>query len=308
MAAPLHRRHIARRPFRRYFMQLCRFNDDQLGLVRGDEIIDVTAALKILPRCSYPLPKHDLFIAHLGAVRAEVEKMAEGASKRYALAEVKLLSPVANPGKVVAAPVNYTRHLVEAREDKAIHHQNQIGEIQRVGLFLKASSSVVGASAGVSIARPDRRNDHEIELVAVIGKSGRNIPASRALEHVAGYCVGLDMTVRGPEERSMRKSPDNYTVLGPWLTTADEIEDVDNLDLLIEVNGEVRQRANTRDLIINLAGLIEFASSFYSLHPGDILMTGTPEGVSQVFPGDRMVAQISGLGRMVVDIHRDQTA
>lgn len=286
-------------------MQLCRFNDDRLGLVTGDEVIDVTAALKVLPSCSYPLPGHDLLIAHLDAVRAEVDKLVEGEPERLALAQVQLLSPIANPGKVVAAPVNYTKHLAEAREDQAIHHQNQIGEIQRVGLFLKATSSVVGPSAGVHIARPDRRNDHEIELVAVIGKPGRHIPASRALAHVAGYCVGLDMTVRGPEERSMRKSPDGYTVLGPWLTTADEVGDPGNLGLLIEVNGEVRQRANTRDLIIGLAGLIEFASSFYSLQPGDILMTGTPEGVSQVFPGDRMVAQITGLGRMAVEVHRD---
>jgi 2-keto-4-pentenoate hydratase/2-oxohepta-3-ene-1,7-dioic acid hydratase in catechol pathway len=286
-------------------MRLCRFNDDRLGLVQGDEVIDVTAALKILPACGYPLPAHDLLIANLDAVRAEVKRLTSTTSgaTRHALTSLKLLSPVANPGKVVAAPVNYLKHLQEARDDKAIHHQNQIGDIQRVGMFLKANSSVEGASAGVTIARPDRRNDHEIELVAVIGKAGHNIPAERALDHVAGYCVGLDMTVRGPEERSMRKSSDGYTVLGPYLTTVDEIADVDNLNLLMTVNGEVRQRANTRDLIMNVAALIEFASSFYTLHPGDILMTGTPEGVSQVFPGDRMVAEISGLGRMTVAIH-----
>lgn len=283
-------------------MQLCRFNSDRLGLISGDEVIDVTAALKVLPPCSYPLPQYDLLIANLDTVRAEIERLVQGEALRHALSDVVLLSPVANPGKVVAAPVNYAKHLAEARDDQAIHHQNQIGEIQRVGLFLKANSSVVGASEGLRIARPDRRNDHEIELVAVIGKAGRNIPAAEALEHVAGYCVGLDMTVRGPEERSMRKSPDGYTVLGPWLTTADEVADVGKLELLIEVNGEVRQRANTGDLIISVAGLIEFASSFYTLQPGDILMTGTPEGVSQVHPGDRMVAQISGLGCMTVDI------
>lgn len=283
-------------------MQLCRFNDDRLGLVQGDEVIDVTAALNVLPTCSYPLPTQDLLIANLGTVCAEVTKLATSGT-RHALAELKLLSPVANPGKVVAAPVNYLKHLQEAREDKGIHHQNQVGEIQRVGMFLKANSSLAGASAGLTIARTDRRNDHEIELVAVIGKAGRNIPAATALEHVAGYCVGLDMTVRGPEERSMRKSPDGYTVLGPYLTTADEIADIDQLDLVLDVNGEVRQRANTRDLIMNVAALIEFTSSFYTLYPGDILMTGTPEGVSQVFPGDRLTAQITGLGRMVVDIH-----
>jgi 2,4-diketo-3-deoxy-L-fuconate hydrolase len=287
-------------------MKLCRFNDSRLGLVLGDEVVDVTAALRLLPACSYPLPGHDLLVANLQAVGAEAARLAStGGAERHALASLRLLSPVANPGKVVAAPVNYIKHLEEARGDKAIHHQNQILEIQRVGMFLKATSSVEGASAGVKIARPERRNDHEIELAVVIGKTGRNIAAADALEHVAGYCIGLDMTVRGPEERSMRKSPDGYTVLGPWLTTPDELTDAGSLELVITINGEVRQRANTRDLIIKVPELIEFASSFYTLKPGDILMTGTPEGVSQVFPGDRMVAEIEGLGRMCVDIHPD---
>jgi 2,4-didehydro-3-deoxy-L-rhamnonate hydrolase len=287
-------------------MKLCRFNDGKLGLVQGSEVVDVTAALRLLPACSYPLPAHDLLIANLHAIRGEVERLASAAvAERHPLASLRLLSPVANPGKVVAAPVNYLKHLAEAREDKAIHHQNQILEIQRVGMFLKATSSVEGPSAGVKIARPDRRNDHEIELVVVIGKAGRNIAAGHALGHVAGYCIGLDMTVRGPEERSMRKSPDGYTVLGPWLTTPDEIADAGSLELVLTVNGEPRQRANTRDLILKVPELIEFASSFYTLQPGDILMTGTPEGVSQVFPGDRMVAEIEGLGRMDVSIHAD---
>lgn len=287
-------------------MKLCRFNEGQLGLVLGEEVVDVTAALRLLPACRYPLPAHDLLIANLDAIRDEVQKLASAAgAERHPLASLRLLSPVANPGKVVAAPVNYLKHLEEAREDKAIHHQNQIGEIQRVGMFLKATSSVEGPSAGVKIARPDRRNDHEIELAVIIGKAGRDIAADHALDHVAAYCIGLDMTVRGPEERSMRKSPDGYTVLGPWLTTPDEIADPARLALVITVNGEVRQRANTRDLIMNVPQLIEFASSFYTLKPGDVLMTGTPEGVSQVFPGDLMVAEIEGLGRMAVGIHAD---
>jgi 2,4-diketo-3-deoxy-L-fuconate hydrolase len=285
-------------------MRLCRFNDDRLGLVQGEEVLDVSGALQVLPACTYPLPRHDPLIAHLDAIRAEVRKLADNPARlaRHPLSSVKLLSPIANPGKVVAAPVNYLKHLQEAREDQGIHHQNQVGEIQRVGMFLKATSSVEGPSAALSIAKPDRRNDHEIELVAVIGKTGRHIAKADALGYVAGYCIGLDMTVRGPEERSMRKSPDGYTVLGPWFTTADEIEDVHQLELVLHVNGEVRQRANTRDLVLDLGDLIAFASSFYTLHPGDVLMTGTPEGVSQVYAGDRMRAEISGLGHMDVQI------
>jgi 2,4-didehydro-3-deoxy-L-rhamnonate hydrolase len=285
-------------------MKFCRYNKDRLGLVIEDEVLDVTAALAVCPPATYPFPRADFFVLHLHAIRAEVQRLIDSAAalEKHFLDTVELLSPIANPGKVVAAPVNYIRHLEEARDDQAIHHKNQIADIQRAGLFLKATSSVAGASAGVRIARDDRRNDHEIELVAVIGKAGRHIAAAMAMEYVAGYCIGLDMTVRGPEERSMRKSPDGYTVLGPYFTTADEIQDVGSLELQLTVNGQMRQRATTRDLILGLPELIEFASSFYSLLPGDILMTGTPEGVSQVFPGDRMVASISALGQMTVDI------
>ena len=204
-------------------MQLCRFNDNRLGLVEGDRVKDVTAALKILPASHYPLPTYDLMIANLPAVRAEVEKLAKDA-KTLALADVALLSPVANPGKIVAAPVNYKKHLEEAQTDPALHHQNKIAEIQRVGLFLKATSSLGGASQDIIIRHPDRRTDHEIELVAIIGKKCDRATRENAMSHVAGYCIGLEITVRGPEERSLRKSIDTYSVMGPYMVTADSVK------------------------------------------------------------------------------------
>jgi 2-keto-4-pentenoate hydratase/2-oxohepta-3-ene-1,7-dioic acid hydratase in catechol pathway len=154
----------------------------------------------------------------------------------------------------------------------------------------------------VTIVHHDRRNDHEIELVAIIGKPARNVSKEAALDHVAAYCIGLDMTLRGPEERSLRKSLDTYTVLGPWFVTADEIPDPHNLQLVLTVNGEPRQNANTRDLILNLRDLISWASTFYTLHPGDVLMTGTPEGVGRVVPGDTIDARIDGIGAMQVKV------
>jgi 2-keto-4-pentenoate hydratase/2-oxohepta-3-ene-1,7-dioic acid hydratase in catechol pathway len=219
-----------------------------------------------------------------------------------ALKHCKWLSPIANPGKVIAAPVNYKKHLDEARADPQIHHQNQVAEIQRVGLFLKATSSVIGPSQGIVIRHGDRRTDHEIELAAVIGTTADRVSRERALEHIAGYCIGLDITVRGPEERSLRKSIDSYTVLGPWLTTADSIRDPSALDLELTVNGEPRQKANSRDLIIGIADLIVFASSFYTLYPGDVILTGTPEGVGPIVPGDVIDASISQLGAMQVSV------
>ena len=282
-------------------MKLCRFDNDRLGLVEGDVVRDVTAALDILPRHAYPLPRHDPLVAGLITLRLRIESLAANAPRRP-LAGIKLLSPIANPGKILAAPVNYRKHLEEAREDPGIHHQKQVTEIQKLGLFLKATSSLVGPAEGIALRHLDRRNDHEIELAAVIGKPGRDIPRTRAFEHIAGYCIGLDMTVRGPEERSLRKSVDSFTVLGPWFVTADAIGDPSALDLRLAVNGEMRQQANTRDLILGIAELIEFATSFYTVHPGDILLTGTPEGVGPVQPGDRLTAEIQGIGRMEVAV------
>jgi 2-keto-4-pentenoate hydratase/2-oxohepta-3-ene-1,7-dioic acid hydratase in catechol pathway len=287
-------------------MRLCRFDHERLGVVEGESVRDVTSVLADLPACRYPLPRFDLLIANLPDLRRRIDAVLPDAAE-HALSAVTLLSPVANPGKIVAAPVNYSAHLEEARADAQVHHQNQIGEIQRVGLFLKATSSLIGPAEGVTLRSPQRRNDHEIELVAVIGKGGRDIPTAAALSHVAGYCIGLDMTLRGPEERSLRKSIDSYSVLGPWMVTADELRDPSSLDLELTVNGQPRQRASTRDLILGVSELIAFASSFYTLQPGDLLFTGTPQGVAPVQPGDRMVAEIARIGRMVVDVRAAAT-
>src|SRR5438128_6113043 len=171
-----------------------------------------------------------------------------------------------------------------------------------MGLFLKASSSLVGPGAGIALRKLDRRNDHEVELAVVIGKKGNNIARRDAFDYIAGYAIGLDITIRGPEERSLRKSPDSYAVLGPWLVTADEISNPGHLDLRISVNGEERQNSNTKYLILGVAELIEYASSFYTLHPGDVIITGTPEGVSPIQPGDVITACIEQIGTMEVKV------
>jgi 2-keto-4-pentenoate hydratase/2-oxohepta-3-ene-1,7-dioic acid hydratase in catechol pathway len=280
-------------------MRIARFDDDLLGVVLDDGIHDVTTVLSELPPYRYPLPPHDVLIANLKNLKFEE---AARRSPPIPLENVKLLSPVANPGKIMAAPVNYTKHLEEVLADKGIHHGNLISEIHKAGIFLKATSSLVGAGEGVRLVHLERRNDHEVELAVVIGKRGRNIPVADALRFVAGYCIGLDMTIRGPEERSFRKSPDSYTVLGPWLVTADEIPHPGSLTVSISVNGEPRQSATTRDLILGVPELIAWASSFYTLHPGDVLLTGTPQGVAPVRPGDAMLASLERVGTMRVAV------
>ena len=280
-------------------MKLCRFDDNRIGVVLEDGVHDVTGVLSRLPAVSYPLPKHDLLIANLKELRPFFE---EAAKKSQAITTEKLLSPVANPGKIIAAPVNYAKHLQEALADKGIHHGNLINEIHKAGMFLKATSAVVGPGEGVRLVHTDRRNDHEVELAVVIGRQIKNVSPEEASSAIAGYCIGLDMTIRGPEERSFRKSPDSYCVLGPWLVTADEIPDPGNLSLSISVNGEQRQNAHTSDLIVKVADLVAWGSTFYSLHPGDVLLSGTPQGVGPVKPGDVMDATIERIGSMRVAV------
>src|SRR5262249_36167673 len=114
--------------------------------------------------------------------------------------------------------------------------------------------------------------------------------------------LALDLTIRGPEERSLRKSADTYAVLGPWLVTADEISNPGNLNLKISVNGEERQNSNTRYMILGVPELIEFAAAFYTLHPGDVIMTGTAEGVSKIQPGENIRGTIKKIGKMEVKV------
>jgi 2-keto-4-pentenoate hydratase/2-oxohepta-3-ene-1,7-dioic acid hydratase in catechol pathway len=141
-----------------------------------------------------------------------------------------------------------------------------------------------------------------VELVAVIGRTADRVSESSALDHVAGYAIGLDITTRGPEDRSYRKSPDSYALVGPWLTTADEVGDASALDLSLSVNGQLRQQANTRDLIVGVPELIAWASRCYTLLPGDLIFTGTPAGVGPIVPGDIIDASIERVGSMRVAV------
>ncbi|WP_280554723.1 fumarylacetoacetate hydrolase family protein [Halomonas sp. 25-S5] len=282
-------------------MRICRFNSDRLGVIEGKEVLDVSEALKCIPAVTWPLPPGDLLIANLPQIMEEIDRLREEA-KRLPLDSVKLSSPVANPSKIPAAPVNYLKHLAEAQANPETFHQQHVQKIHDVGLFLKSSSSLAGPVDGVRLRYAERRNDHEVELAVIIGRTADRVSREEALDYVAGYAIGLDMTLRGGEERSLRKSIDTYSVLGPWLVTADEIKAPGNLDLELLVNGELRQRANTRDLVIDIPTLIEWASSFYALHPGDVLMTGTPDGVGPVKPGDKVTARCEGIGEMEIDI------
>ena len=223
------------------------------------------------------------------------------------LASVRLRPPVLNPSKVMACAINYAAHAAEMRE----------GILERVGVqpgegsgdfdvFLKAPSSIVGPSDHVVLpegpVEQHKEIHHESELVIVIGTGGWRIPESEAFDHILGYCIGLDITVRGRGDRSRRKSYDSFSPVGPWITTADEVGDPTHLDIRLELGGVLRQNANTRDLVVNIPGIIGYASEIMTLNPGDIIFTGAPAGVGEIHPGDVMDTTITRLGRLQIPV------
>ena len=294
-------------------MKLCRFDDDRLGVVIDDVVHDVSdIQAQIRAAARYDM-KGDAVIAALPAWRKRIEDAAAKASATP-LADVKLISPVARPSKTMGAPANYKKHIEEMRSRTDIKRDDLSSNLTKAapvraprgigeaGIFLKANSSIVGPSEGIPLRFLDRINEHEIELVAIIGNQGSDIPRARAKEHIAGYTLGIDVTCRGGEDRSFRKSIDGYSVVGPWLVTADEIPDPGDVTITLTNNGELRQTAHTGDLIYDVGRLIELASSFYTLNPGDILYTGTPQGVAAVKPGDVLRGQCDLIGELEIEV------
>ena len=283
-------------------MRICWFNDNRLGLVEGNRVRDASKALEQLPRPAYPFPpKGDPLIAHLDRLKPAI-LAAAACDPSFPVSEVRFLSPVAAPTKIIGTPTNYRDHVAEADRQREVFGRRYSGSIEDQGLFLKANSALVGPGEGVRLRVPERRTDHEMELGVVIGRQASNIRKEEALDYVAGYSIALDMVVRGTQDRSFRKSIDTYAVLGPWLVTADEVPDPQNLDFFLAVNGEVKQKSNTGLMIMDLRTQISWASTYYTLWPGDIIMSGTCLGVSQVKPGDILHCEIDKIARCDVRI------
>lgn len=290
-------------------MRICRFDGNRLGLFDGGRIVDVSSALEALPALRWPIPPGDQVIANLD----RLIPLMRDASRRpdavtFPLDQVAFDSPVASPAHIIAAPLNYPLHVQESLDPAINHgvhmptHDGFETPIDKYGLFLKSQTGLIGPAQGVELHWPGRRNDHEVELAVIIGKGGKRIRSEDAMAHVAGYSIGLDITVRGPEDRSFRKSADTYSVLGPWLVTADEIPDSGALDLALTVDGHPRQRSNTRHLIVTIPDLIRRASAVYELFPGDIILTGTPDGVGEIPSGCEIHAWIERIGDMKVRV------
>ncbi|MBX5466933.1 MAG: fumarylacetoacetate hydrolase family protein [Firmicutes bacterium] len=278
-------------------MRLVMYNDWRVGVVEGETIYDITT---LVPGWSPEWPQNFMvrFIAAFDELRPRIAE-ALATAPSLALAKARLLAPLLYPTKILAAPVNYRAHQAEMGQ---VYQGQTLHTIAEYGVFLKPSSSLTGPGSTVRIPFPDRRTDHEGELGLIIGKTAKNVRREEALDYVFGYTCVMDMTVRGGEDRTWRKGFDTFTPIGPWIVTADEIPDPDHLDLKLWVNDELRQNSNTSYLIYDVARIIELASTHQTLYPGDLISTGTPEGVGPIRPGDRVRLVVERVGELVVDV------
>ncbi len=210
---------------------------------------------------------------------------------------VTWLPPVL-PGTIVALGLNYADHVKElSRELSSVSAEEPLA-------FLKSASSVLGHRARTPRPAGAAFMHYECELAVVIGRTARRVKAADALGFVAGYTVANDYAVRDHLENWYRpnlrvKNRDGGTVLGPWLVSADEVPDPQALALRTRVNGRVTQQGTTANMIHSVAALIEYLSGFMTLNPGDLILTGTPEGVVNVNPGDVVECEIDGIGTLV---------
>ncbi len=273
-------------------MKIARFNEGRIGIIKNNSIIDITSVLDLNIESWPPVASNQL-IASFDKYRPKIESYLIQA-QAIPLSEVHLLTPVPWPNKVIAYPVNYHAHGKEMQAQYRASNQ---------GFFLKPSSSVSGPADAIVLPNlPGREIHHECELAIIIGRQARSIAREDWQSYIFGYACLLDMVVRGKEERVIRKAYDTFCPVGPWLTTSDEVPDPSALEMKLWVNDELRQQANTRDLVLDIPGMISTAAAVMTLYPGDIIATGTPQGVGPVKDGDQIRIHIEQVGEMKLDV------
>ena len=228
---------------------------------------------------------------------ADIRKAADGAKVDHKLADVKWLPAIPNPEKILCAGINYRSHAAETGRELP----------KQPSMFIRFVDTLVGHDGELIRPSVSEHFDFEGELALVIGRGGRHIPVERALEHVAGYTCFVDGSVRDYQKISVTsgKNFPGTGPLGPWIVTTDEIPDPGRLTLTTRLNGEVVQKSGTDLLIYSVPHIIAFCSDFTPLMPGDVIATGTPEGVGHrrnpplwMKPGDVLEVEISGIGTL----------
>ncbi|QWF84947.1 fumarylacetoacetate hydrolase family protein [Amycolatopsis sp. CA-230715] len=250
-----------------------------------------------------------------GFVATILDRAGAEPRNRYPLDQVDPCTPIARPGKLLAVAANYQDHVTETGGEPL--------DKSRLSprLFLKPATSIIGPGDPVPMPDVSRQVDWEAELTVVLGRRCRHVAVADALDAVAGYCTSNDVSARSMDygfERDTDRAAwffdwlagkwlDGFAPIGPWLVTADEIPDPQDLAVELTVNGTTRQRGSTKDMIFTVAELIAHASRLMTLEPGDLIMTGTPSGVgaatgSFLSPGDVMSVTVGPLGTLVNEV------
>lgn len=276
-------------------MRLVRFqgaSGAQLGVVRGDRIVDLNNA-----GCRFSTML-ELIEAGSGAL-AEIVKLVDAAIDGPTLTEVRLLAPIERPGKYLAIGMNYSKHLEEADRLGVTRSNHQTW-------FNKQVTCLAGPFDEIEPGVTEKL-DYEVELGLVIGQRAKCVAEENALQHIFGYFVANDVSARDWQFHTptftMGKSFDTHGPIGPWIITADEVRNPQDLDMRCYVNGDLRQSSNTRLMVHSIAAQIEYLTTAFTLEPGDLIATGTPEGVGvgmnpQQFlqGGDVVRCEIEGIG------------
>lgn len=243
--------------------------------------------------------------AALEAVREVVRRAGETGEPGWftPLDEVEYAPCVPDPEKIVCVGLNYRQHALETNSPIP----------SSPVLFSKFNNALAGHGSAVRIPADAKKVDYEVELVIVVGRAADRVSPEEALSYVFGYCTGNDLSARDLQFRSgqwlLGKTCDGFAPVGPYVVTADEVADPNNLGLECRVNGEVRQSSNTKDMIFDCATLISYISHYMTLRPGDLIFTGTPQGVIMGYPepeqvwlkaGDEVVTSVEGLGELRV--------
>lgn len=265
---------------------------ERLAAVRDGRFLDLHGADPELPRDLKALLAHD------GAL-ARARQAADQAFRSGKFLEGKVLAPLRSSGKVICIGLNYRDHAIESGVEPP----------PEPVVFNKFPQSVVGPDEPIRLPSVCQQVDYEAELVVVIGKRGKRIPRSEALGFVAGYTNGNDVSARDwqlnkpGKQWLLGKTPDTFAPIGPYLVTADEVPDPENLSIQLRLNGQTMQNSRTKELIFGIGELIAYVSQITTLEPGDLIFTGTPPGVGMarkppVFlkPGDVCEVEIEGLG------------
>ena len=224
----------------------------------------------------------------VGPIKGDIFGSFQRGEAKTSLEKVELLAPV-EPGKIICVARNYAAHAAELN--------NTVPELPV--LFFKPPTAVIGPGEAIVIPPQAKQVEHEAELAVVIGKAGRWIEPDQAHKHILGYTIANDVTDRIFQREDLLwtrgKGFDTFAPIGPWIET-----DFNTADAIIScrVNGDLRQMASTRDMVFLVEQLIAFASSFMTLMPGDVLLTGTPEGVSKLAAGDTVEIEIEGIGKL----------